>query len=122
MSEKIVSQVDEFGYLVGTTVADESPLEPGVFHIPAGAVDIEPPSVPKGKRAKLVDGAFILEDIPAPPAPTRDQLLKAAQDARAAAYKAEADPLFFKSQRGECTADDWKAKIAEIRARIPDPA
>ena len=122
MTQKTVSQVDELGYLVGTAVADESPLEPGIFHIPGGAVDIEPAAVPAGKRAKLVDGAFVLEDIPAPPAPTREQLLKAAQDARAAAYKAEAAPLVFKCQRGEGTVEDWKAKCAEIKARIPDPA
>lgn len=38
---------------------------------------------------------------------------------RAAAYRTEADPLFFKSQRGECSIEDWQAKIAEIRARFP---
>jgi len=65
------------------------------------------------------DGKPVLTD---PPAPTREELLAQAQAARAAAYSAEADPLFFKSQRGEATVDDWKAKIAEIKARIPDPA
>lgn len=40
--------------------------------------------------------------------------------ARAAAYRAESDPLFFKSQRGEATMDEWLAKVAEIRARYPD--
>ena len=38
---------------------------------------------------------------------------------REAAYKAEADPLFFKSQRGEATAEEWQAKVAEIKARFP---
>ena len=57
-----------------------------------------------------------------PPAPTHEQLLDLAQIARAAAYKAEADPLFFKSQRGEASLDEWKAKVAEIKSRIPDPA
>ncbi len=40
---------------------------------------------------------------------------------RRAAYAAEADPLFFMSQRGEATQAEWLAKIAEIRARYPDP-
>ena len=57
-----------------------------------------------------------------PPALTHDQLLRRAQDERAAAYRAEADPLFFKAQRQEATMADWNAKIAEIRARFPDPA
>lgn len=35
------------------------------------------------------------------------------------AYQTEADPLFFKWQRGETTESDWLAKIAEIKARYP---
>ncbi len=38
---------------------------------------------------------------------------------REAAYKTEADPLFFKSQRGEATTEEWQAKVAEIKARFP---
>lgn len=44
------------------------------------------------------------------------------QAARAAAYRAEADPLFFMSQRGEATVEEWQAKVAEIKARFPYPA
>lgn len=35
-------------------------------------------------------------------------------------YQQEADPIFFKWQRGEATEAEWLAKIAEIRARYPD--
>ena len=45
-----------------------------------------------------------------------------AQQQRASAYTTEADPLFFKAQRGEATMDEWKAKVAEIRSRYPYPA
>ena len=38
---------------------------------------------------------------------------------RKAAYIAEADPLFFKAQRGEATLQEWQDKIAEIKARYP---
>jgi hypothetical protein len=38
---------------------------------------------------------------------------------RQKAYISEADPLFFKAQRGEATMDDWQAKVAEIKARYP---
>ena len=41
--------------------------------------------------------------------------------ARKAAYTAEADPLFFMSQRGEATVEEWQAKVAEIKARYPYP-
>jgi hypothetical protein len=48
--------------------------------------------------------------------------IKAAEQAsakRQQAYIAEADPLFFKAQRGEATLDEWQAKVAEIKARWP---
>jgi hypothetical protein len=45
----------------------------------------------------------------------------ATKAARAAAYAAEADPLFFKWQAGEGTEADWLAKREEIRARYPYP-
>jgi hypothetical protein len=41
--------------------------------------------------------------------------------ARAAAYRDEADPLFFKWQAGEGTQEEWEAKRAEIRGRYPYP-
>ena len=37
------------------------------------------------------------------------------------AYIEEADPLFFKSQRGEATVEEWQAKIEEIKSRFPYP-
>jgi hypothetical protein len=58
-------------------------------------------------------------DYVEPPAyvPTKEE-----QEAnRKAAYTAEADPLFFMSQRGEATVEEWQAKVAEIKARYPYP-
>ena len=42
--------------------------------------------------------------------------------ARMEAYRTEADPLFFKAQRGEATVEEWQAKVAEIKARFPYPS
>jgi hypothetical protein len=42
-----------------------------------------------------------------------------ATENRRAAYIIEADPLFFKAQRGEVTMEEWQAKVAEIKARYP---
>lgn len=50
------------------------------------------------------------------------KIRKSIEARRAAAYAAEADPLFFKAQRGEATIAEWEAKVAEIRARYPYPA
>jgi hypothetical protein len=44
------------------------------------------------------------------------------QDKRATAYRVESDPLFFMSQRGEATVEEWQAKVAEIKARFPYPS
>jgi hypothetical protein len=38
---------------------------------------------------------------------------------RAEAYRTESDPLFFKSQRGEATQQEWLDKVAEIKTRYP---
>ena len=53
---------------------------------------------------------------------TAEEELRQAKASRAAAYRSEADPLFFKAQRGEATTDEWTAKVAEIKARFPYPA
>ena len=42
----------------------------------------------------------------------------ALRTSRAAAYQQEADPLFFKAQRGEATLEEWQAKVDEIRLRF----
>lgn len=52
---KIVSQLGPDGYLVGPTVADESPLEPGVFLIPGGAIDRPPPDQMESGKAYRPD-------------------------------------------------------------------
>lgn len=49
MSTKTVYQCDHAGMYVGPTESDESPLEPGVWLIPARCVQIEPPAAPDGK-------------------------------------------------------------------------
>ena len=51
----------------------------------------------------------------------QEQALATAQRNRATAYTTEADPLFFKAQRGEATIEEWQAKVAEIRSRYPSP-
>ena len=52
----------------------------------------------------------------------KEQALATAKQNRAIAYTSEADPLFFKAQRGEATIEDWEAKVEEIRTRYPYPA
>jgi len=75
----------------------------------AGAFDAAGNSV-------AVDEAAVSAEI------QRLQPIKAAEQAernRKAAYISEADPLFFKAQRGEATIEEWQAKVAEIKSRFP---
>ena len=75
---KQVIQLDENGYFAGITTADESPLEPGVFLIPAGAIEAIIPSIPEGKLAKW-NGEWLFENIIVPesiiePIPTEQEI------------------------------------------------
>lgn len=54
-----------------------------------------------------------------PPALTPEQLAASREASRAAAYRDESDPLYFKAQRGEATMQEWLDKIDEIKARFP---
>jgi hypothetical protein len=54
----------------------------------------------------------------APPAPLTPEYLSVL---RADAYRAEADPIFFKWQRSEATEQVWLDKVAEIKLRYPYP-
>ena len=53
---------------IGDSVADESPLEPGVFLIPAHATVVPPPAVAEGEQALFTGATWILQPIPQPPA------------------------------------------------------
>jgi hypothetical protein len=63
------------------------------------------------------NGQFTAPPEPSPLAPTRESQ----EELRRSAYRQEADPLFFMSQRGEATVEEWQAKVAEIKARYPYP-
>jgi lysozyme family protein len=121
---KQVIQLDAAGYFVGFATADESPLEPGVFLIPGGCIEATTPTVPEGQRAKW-DGAWVFEDVPQPEPepeptpPTPEEQAEALRVLRQQAYQKEADPLFFKAQRGEIEPQEWLDKVADIKARYP---
>lgn len=81
----------------------------------------------EGLMAAQADGKLIVPNeagrpmaIDAPPM-TPDEEKTLAQKRRAGAYSSEADPIFFKAQRGEATMAEWEAKVAEIKARYPYP-
>jgi hypothetical protein len=54
------------GVFLGVDFAQESPLEPGVFLLPAGATFVEPPQVSEGQHAVWNGNSWEVQDIPAP--------------------------------------------------------
>lgn len=78
---KIVYQTDAEGFFTGPVQADPSPLEPGVWLIPGGCVDVEPPALSEGQRAQWANGAWVVIDPPPEPEPepepTPEELLAA---------------------------------------------
>ena len=65
-------------------------------------------------------GTSFAEPQPTPPTPEEQAEMVRMQ--RQSAYIAEADPLFFKAQRGEVEQQVWLDKVAEIKARYPKEA
>lgn len=61
---KVVYQTDFNGVYVGPTLADPSPLEPGVWLIPAGCVEVPPPAVDAGFIAVWRDGDWQVMRLP----------------------------------------------------------
>lgn len=108
---KTVSQLNSQGYFIGSAVADESPLEPGVFLLPGGCVDVEPIAVPAGKLARFDGAAFVLESMPttpelelAPP-PTPDQIIATKKQAVRAVRKLILDILTGIATEANLTGD-----------------
>lgn len=63
-------QYNAAGIYTGATVADESPLEPGVYLLPAGCTLTPPPEAPAGQVPRWNGSVWQLIDAPvAPTAP-----------------------------------------------------
>ncbi len=73
----ICYQFDPAGLLLGQAVADESPLEPGVFLLPAGCTFTAPPaSVPDGKWPRFNGFTWDLVNKPTPANDNADPVAK----------------------------------------------
>lgn len=79
MPSKTVYQIDRSGHYLGPTQADESPLEPGTYHLPLGTIEAVPPeSWPDHQWPRWNGHAWELITRPVPPAePTATEKLAA---------------------------------------------
>lgn len=68
MSEpyKMVPQLDPDGYFVGMAFAFENHMRSGEYLIPGGAVDVEPPALSEGHRARWIGGDWEISLVPPP--------------------------------------------------------
>ena len=121
----IAYQTNNEGIYVGPVECDESPLEPGVFLIPAGAVTVEPPEFAKGEFVVWDGDDWRVEVIPEPEpeqepepyVPTREDV----EEQRRSAYQQTADPVFFQWQRGDATQQEWLDSVQAVKDAHPYP-
>lgn len=110
------------------TIPDERLAEMGVFPVALTAIPSYDPITQNVSEAtpELQNGVWTQvwivtqasqEEIDARTAARLEEL----KMMRAAAYREEADPIFFKAQRGEATMEEWEAKVLEIQNRYPYP-
>lgn len=66
---KVYNYDPETGIYINEGIADESPLEEGVWLIPAHATDVAPPATPEGKVAVWKGSDWAIEDAPIKPEP-----------------------------------------------------
>lgn len=76
-------------------------------------IPIEPLNVDYQNYLAWIEAGNVAEQI-GPPAVDYRELRKLA-------YQLEADPIFFKAQRGEVTMQNWLDKVSEIKSRYPQP-
>lgn len=98
-----------------------------VADIEAPAIDAATQKLVQDAEPSLVAGQWQIGwsvlNLTAEEIAQKTAVAKAVQEAkRQEVYRLEADPLFFMSQRGEATVEEWQAKVAEIKARFPYPA
>ncbi|APQ13419.1 phage tail protein [Pseudomonas oryzihabitans] len=55
--DKLVYQLDHAGFYLGETVADESPLDPGIYLLPARCVETPPPATWEDSQWPRWDGS-----------------------------------------------------------------
>lgn len=121
MNTKIVFQLDANGIYLGETIADESPLEPGVFLIPAGCVEEAPPTAGynqvqrwNGKKWMVEEAAQVVDQSLAPIDPAD------AERAWRFGELVRADNEIRKHEDGDATATATEQAWREYRVSLRD--
>jgi hypothetical protein len=116
---KQVCQLDAAGYFTNLAVADESPLEPGVYLIPGGCIDTTAPTISAGQRAKWND-AWVIEDIPQPePEPELKPVELTYKEKRVAEYPSLLDYIDGVVKGDQAQIDAYVAACLAVKAKYP---
>ena len=103
---------------LSTSVADESPLEPGVYHIPANATTIQPPEHVEGKTRNFVNGNWVYVDIPQETKPEIDPLFNSYVYQRQLNYPSIGDQLDALFHAG-VFPPEMAAQIQAVKDQFP---
>jgi hypothetical protein len=95
---RIYNYHPETGEFMGATTADESPLEPGVFLVPASATIDAPPDCVATERPVFKEGAWVVEAAPQQEEPHQKTQVEIDAD-NLAAYKQQAQSALDKSDQ-----------------------
>lgn len=118
MTTKLVYQLNENNILTGVEHADESPLEPGVFLIPAGCVDtdiVPPTALSPNEFVFWKEGNWWIGHVPEDPnAPSPEDVARAWRNSELQ----RADIVLLKIQDGMPnlgTVADWRKYRVALR-------
>ena len=103
------AELAQFGWFPWRLIEVASPGADWVADAPR--IEIKPTEITETQTYRLKTQAEKDEEV--------RQRVEGNKQARAAAYREESDPLFFKAERGEATREEWLAKVEEIRNRYP---
>jgi len=108
-----VYQTDIEGVFVGTTTADQDPLDSTNWLIPAGCVETEPPTVDDSQFAKWDGSDWVVEDTPVVESDPEPKPLSEAETVRA-----ERDALLAASDSMALVdriTDEWRVYRQALR-------
>jgi len=118
---------DVSGVFTCASEADESPLEPGVFLIPAYASTIAPPALTEGEKAVFENGSWVVNKIPdvasynpTEPVQTEEDIL-VEQKSKALAALDKSDKTILRCYENSMPVPaEWAAYRKALRAIISD--
>lgn len=121
MNTKTVSQLDDDGFFVGIATAFESPLEPGIFHIPKNCVDVPPPDMQSWQKAKYIAGSWVVEEPQEEVALEDEEVEESYQEKRLKEY-----PPFSEYLDGIVKGDTAQVQryidaCLDVKAKYPKP-